>query len=96
MFPADYLYIFDDMNDDRLQAVRCYENGKFITRKFSPIKKGVGIIGQVWATGQFAFYRDKQQWKNINTEGIPDEMESVLVVPIIKNNAVSGVLFLAT
>ncbi|MED3644190.1 hypothetical protein P5F75_12425, partial [Caldifermentibacillus hisashii] len=37
--------------------------------------------------------RDKQQWKNINTEGIPDEMESVLVVPIIKNNAVSGVLF---
>lgn len=96
MFPADYLYIFDDMNDDRLQVVRCYENGEFITRKFSSIKKGEGIIGQVWATGQFAFYRDKQQWKNINTEGIPEEMESVLVVPIIKNNLVSGVLFLGT
>lgn len=96
MFPADYLYIFDHMNDDRLQLVRCYENGEFITRKFSSIKKGEGIIGQVWATGQFAFYRDKQQWKNINTEGIPEEMESVLVVPIIKNNAVSGVLFLGT
>lgn len=96
MFPADYLYIFDHMNDDRLQLVRCYENGEFITRKFSSIKKGEGIIGQVWATGQFAFYRDKQQWKNINTEGIPEEVESVLVVPIIKNNAVSGVLFLGT
>ncbi|MGG3690247.1 sensor domain-containing diguanylate cyclase [Caldifermentibacillus hisashii] len=96
MFPADYLYIFDHMNDDRLQVVRCYENGEFITRKFSSIKKGEGIIGQVWATGQFAFYRDKQQWKNINTEGIPEEVESVLVVPIIKNNAVSGVLFLGT
>lgn len=96
MFPADYLYIFDHMNDDRLQVVRCYENGEFITRKFSSIKKGEGIIGQVWATGQFAFYRDKQQWKNINTEGIPEEMESVLVVPIIKNNLVSGVLFLGT
>jgi len=96
MFPADYLYIFDHMNDDRLQVVRCYENGVFITRKFSSIKKGEGLIGQVWATGQFAFYRDKQQWKNINTEGIPEEMESVLVVPIIKNNLVSGVLFLGT
>lgn len=96
MFPADYLYIFDHMNDDRLQVVRCYENGVFITRKFSSIKKGEGFIGQVWATGQFAFYRDKQQWKNINTEGIPEEMESVLVVPIIKNNVVSGVLFLGT
>lgn len=62
MFPADYLYIFDDMNDDRLQAVRCYENGKFITRKFSPIKKA-------WVSSDKYGRPDSSHFIGINNSG---------------------------
>lgn len=96
MFPADYIYIFDNINNERLEAIHCYEKGVYKEWDFQSIKKGEGIVGKVLASRQAIFYRNKQQWKDKNADGIPQDIESILAVPIIKNNTVSGVLFLGS
>ncbi|WP_342432482.1 sensor domain-containing diguanylate cyclase [Neobacillus sp. FSL H8-0543] len=98
MLPVDYAYILDVTSGDKLQLIRRIEGGNVTdgTESMPTVKRNEGISGQVWDTGKAAIYTSRKQWST-NTKGyIPDDSESILAVPIVRNKKVIGVLMLAS
>ncbi|MFB3165746.1 sensor domain-containing diguanylate cyclase [Neobacillus sp. 179-C4.2 HS] len=96
MLPVDYAYIFDVINEDELQLVRRIQCGTGITTETAKIKKNQGISGFVWEKGKGCLYHSKKEWKPYSKGYLPDDAESVLAVPIVRNKKVIGVLLLAS
>lgn len=96
MFPIDYLYILDVVDGDRLELIRSYEKGKFVDIESEPLRKNEGISGYVWAVGKGLLFHEKKEWKHIVKGYFPSDIESIITVPMIKNNEVTGVILLGS
>lgn len=95
MLPVDYAYILDVVENKELQVIRRIELGEILPNDIEPLKKNEGLGGMVWAQKKAALYKLKKDWKKIISGYFPNDAESVLSVPIVRNNKVVGVLFLA-
>jgi diguanylate cyclase (GGDEF)-like protein len=96
MLPVDYAYILEVADGKELHLLRSFENSEIKPGVMNPLKKNEGISGYVWSTGKSALFSSKKEWKKIATEYMPKTVESVLGVPILRNNDVLGVLLLAS
>ncbi|WP_020153820.1 sensor domain-containing diguanylate cyclase [Caldibacillus debilis] len=96
MFPANYLYILEVVDDERLEYIRCYEKGEFAEVKPPPLKKNEGIGGLVWSAKRGMLFHERREWQQMEKEGFPDDLESLLAVPMMKNNRVTGVILLGS
>ncbi|MEH7112160.1 sensor domain-containing diguanylate cyclase [Neobacillus niacini] len=97
MLPVDYAYIFEVVNEDELQLTRRIEGGcKELPANMPRIKKSEGISGFVWSKGKAHLYSTGKHWKRYSEGYIPDESESILAVPIVRNKRVIGVVMLAS
>ncbi|HJV17607.1 MAG TPA: sensor domain-containing diguanylate cyclase [Bacillales bacterium] len=95
MLPVDYAYILDVVENKELHVIRRIELGEVLPNDIEPLKKNEGLGGMVWAQNKAALYKLKKDWKKIISGYFPNDAESVLSVPIVRNNKVVGVLFLA-
>ncbi|WP_226677441.1 sensor domain-containing diguanylate cyclase [Mesobacillus jeotgali] len=95
MLPVDYAYILDVVEDKELKLIHKVEFGEVMEPVAEPLGKGKGISGLVWAEKKPVLFHSKKQWKHINSGYIPAGAESILGVPIVRNNQVIGVLVLA-
>jgi diguanylate cyclase (GGDEF)-like protein len=95
ILPVDYAYILDVVENKELQVIRRIENGQVMPNDIAPLKKNEGLGGMVWAQKKAALFRVKKDWDKIISGYFPNDAESVLSVPIVRNNEVVGVLFLA-
>ena len=95
MLPVDYAYILDVVDDRELKLIHKVEFGEVMDPVAEPLGKGKGISGLVWAEKKPVLFHSKKQWKHINSGYIPTGAESILGVPIVRNNQVIGVLILA-
>ncbi len=96
MLPVNYAYIFDVISENELQLVRRIQCGTGITTETAKIKKNQGISGYVWDKRKGLLYHSKKDWKPFSKGYLPDDAESVLAVPIVRNKKVIGVLMLAS
>lgn len=96
MLTVDYAYILDTVEDKELHLVRRIERGKEISNDLGPLKKNEGISGFVWKERKAALYKSKNEWKHVSKGFIPENVESILSVPIIRNNKVTAVLTLGS
>jgi diguanylate cyclase (GGDEF)-like protein len=95
LLPVDYAYILDVVENKELQVIRRIENGKVLPNDIAPLKKNEGLGGMVWAQKKAALFEVKKDWNKMISGYFPNDAESVLSVPIVRNNEVVGVLFLA-
>jgi diguanylate cyclase (GGDEF)-like protein len=95
LLPVDYAYILDVVENKELQVIRRIENGQIMSNDIAPLKKNEGLGGMVWAQKKAALFEVKKDWNKIISGYFPNDAESVLSVPIVRNNEVVGVLFLA-
>ncbi|MFE8696898.1 sensor domain-containing diguanylate cyclase [Cytobacillus sp. FJAT-53684] len=96
MLTVDYAYILDIVDDKELQLLRCIEKGEEKSTDIRPLKKNEGISGLVWDKGEAMLFHSKKEWKHIVKGYMPDTIESVICVPIVRNNKAVGVLLLAS
>ncbi|WML45562.1 sensor domain-containing diguanylate cyclase [Neobacillus sp. PS3-40] len=96
MLPVDFAYILDVVENKELQVIRRIERGKVMPNDIEPLQKSEGLSGMVWAKKEAAFFRGKKEWNKIISGYFPEDAESVLSVPIVRNNGVVGVLLLAS
>ncbi|XJZ26383.1 sensor domain-containing diguanylate cyclase [Bacillota bacterium Lsc_1132] len=96
MLPVDYAYIFDAAEDRELKVIRRLEKGKVLPNDLPPLRKSEGVSGIVWSKRRASLFTNKKAWKGSIADYIPDDAESVLSVPIVRNNEVVGVLLLAS
>ncbi|MDP4171216.1 MAG: sensor domain-containing diguanylate cyclase, partial [Bacillota bacterium] len=96
MLPVDYAYILDVVDQKELKIIRHIEKGEVKPNTIPSLRKNEGISGIVWANRKAILYKMRKDWKNITSGYIPEDAESVLSVPIVRNNQVVGVLVLAS
>ena len=95
MFNADYTYLFDHQ-DGWLETIRSYEHEKFIDIDFALSSAGQGIAGSVLERNKPIIYSERKEWELISQDYSPKRMQSVLCVPISRNQKIEAVLFLAS
>ncbi|MDN3018500.1 diguanylate cyclase [Paenibacillus sp. BSR1-1] len=95
MLPVDYAYILE-ANEDELILIRRMEAGKVQSNDLPPVKKNEGISGRSWANQKAYLYSARFEWRGLTSGRIPDDAESILCVPIVRNRKVIGVLLLAS
>lgn len=96
MLPVDYAYVLDVDAGKELKLVRSFENGVMNKLHLLPLKKGEGISGYVWKHNKAVTFRSRKDWERFASSYIPDRMESVLCVPIIRHSEVTSILFLGS
>ena len=95
MFNAEYTYLFDHQ-DGWLELIRSYENGEFRDVIFNRLSAGQGIAGSVLMWNKPIIYSNREEWEKVSKDYAPDKMQSVICLPISRNQNIEAVLFLST
>ncbi|MHC0037465.1 sensor domain-containing diguanylate cyclase [Pseudoneobacillus sp. C159] len=95
MLPVDYAYILD-VKDERLELLRRMEKCMLTPPEIAPIMKNEGISGYVWASRKAVIFHSEKEWKKYAEGYMPPEAQSLICVPIVRHNEVTGILFLAS
>ncbi|WP_186725623.1 sensor domain-containing diguanylate cyclase [Planomicrobium sp. CPCC 101110] len=95
LFKADYAYVLD-FRDKQLQMLRMYENSQLIKNTVPPVHYNQGVGGEVVTTNKSVIYDRKSEWKDIVTGHLPIDTESIMAMPIARNNKTEGVLILGS
>ena len=96
MFPIEVAYIID-VEDEQLSVIRKYKDGKIqldipAEKKFTD----KGISGHVYTQRESVLFQNREQWKSIKHSQLPKSVESVIGVPVIRNQALVGIVILAS
>lgn len=95
MFNAEYAYLFDHQ-DGWLELIRAHEHRKFVDLSFNPLFSGQGIAGAVLLENEPIIYSKREEWEDKSKDYTPDAMQSVLAIPISRNQKIEAVLFLSS
>lgn len=96
MLTVDFAFILDVVDHKELQLIRRVENGIVESNEMWPLKKNEGISGTVWGTEKPALYNSRKEWHHIAKGYMPEHAESVLSIPMIRNNDVVAILTLGS
>ncbi|TDL34405.1 GGDEF domain-containing protein [Jeotgalibacillus sp. S-D1] len=97
LMPVDCAYILDtEINEDYLILLRRIENGELKSNNLTPVRKGEGITGKVWRTGESVLFNSKIEWTEEAEGYMPDGAESLLSVPIKRDKKMVAVLLVAS
>lgn len=94
MFQTDYLYVLDNVDGENLEVIRSYEKGQTVRFNLEPIRKNEGLIGKVWGSEKGEVYESKSEWEQLVKGILPTDAQSIMIVPMIKNNDVTGMTIL--
>ncbi|MBN8236783.1 sensor domain-containing diguanylate cyclase [Halobacillus kuroshimensis] len=92
LLPLDHLYVFDVKESGRLKLIRFFDRSG--TLEFPPVtlQKGESVSGHTLQAGKGAYYKKRTEWRTLESPYIPDASESVLSVPVVRNNETVGVI----
>lgn len=96
MLPVDYAYILEVVNEDELQLTRRIDGGAVLNSDIVWVRKNEGISGFVWEKQKGYLYNSKKDWQTFSNGFFPEDAESILAVPVVRNKKVIGVLMLAS
>jgi len=95
MLPVDYTYIIDIKNDE-LQFKKAMENNKEIHIDKTHEEILDSIAGIVFKKDKSVLFSKQSEWRKIDTNFLPCDTESVISVPISRNQNLEGILVIAS
>jgi len=96
MLPLDYVYIVDTDPNNQLYVMRAIENGKEINHSFTHDELAMDVPGIVFKKDKSVIFAKKSEWKDIKTVCLPNDTESIMAVPISRNQKIEGILLVAS
>ncbi|WP_188651258.1 sensor domain-containing diguanylate cyclase [Pontibacillus salipaludis] len=96
LFPVNYVYIFDRKNKDDLELIRYFDGDKNIGFQNPQFSSFEGVSQSVCASGQPILYQSRKKWRHIQSDLIPKKVESIMSVPIERNNKIEGIITIAS
>ncbi|MFJ8063154.1 sensor domain-containing diguanylate cyclase [Psychrobacillus sp. NPDC096426] len=95
MFPMDAAYIVDDIHGS-FQILRAIEDGENKDLYFQHEELARSLAGIDYEKGVPTLYNKQSEWIHIKPPFLSVEMQSVMSVPIYRNQKIEGVLVLAS
>jgi len=96
LFKVDFVFIHQVIANNQLEMISRVEQQEKRPVFTETMKENEGISGTVLATKKICTYHSKKEWQKINKGYMPEGIQSVLCMPLIKNNKVIGVLLLGS
>lgn len=93
LFKVDFAYVID-FRDGQLLMLRKFEESQLQPLDKKPIEYDEGVAGQAIVKDSSYMFSSKAQWKNMPTDYIHADSESLMAMPISRNNKIEGVLVL--
>ncbi|WP_176224063.1 sensor domain-containing diguanylate cyclase [Thalassobacillus devorans] len=92
LLPIDFTYIYDVIDQEKIKMSRFYkvQQQQNIPQFF--LEKGESISGAVLQQRKALQYHRRDQWKKQNQEGIPEEGESLISLPVFRNDEIVSVI----
>ncbi len=94
LFNADFVFLFDN-HEYHLELSKFYNRKRFVEQEYT-IHIGEGVAGLVFEKNDPIIYSKRRDWEKVATGLAPDEMESILCIPITHNNKIEGILLLGS
>lgn len=95
MFPIDSAYIVDDLYG-KFQILRAIEDGENVELFFAPEELDSTLAGIIYKKGIPTLYDKQSEWIEMKPPFLATDMQSVMCVPIYRNQKIEGVLVLAS
>ncbi|SFJ16134.1 diguanylate cyclase (GGDEF) domain-containing protein [Halobacillus dabanensis] len=92
LLPVDYIYVYDVCSANRMKLIRFFDRSNEIDFPNIQLSKGQSISGNTWSKGGSVFYKKKADWSHLENRYTPGRGESVLSVPIERNNDIVGIV----
>lgn len=96
LFRVDYTLVLEVNENKQLQLLKYLEKGQNSWIDFPLLEKGEGITGYVWATKKAILFTSKKEWMKMGRYNLPEQAQTILAVPLIRNNEVVGVILLGS
>lgn len=95
LFNAEIVYLFNN-HDQWLELDKAYDKPHLLPKDTHSIRLGVGIARMVLTTNEPVIYTKRNDFKQFSISSGPDEIESVLCIPLTHNNQTGGILLLGS
>ncbi|HET7628309.1 MAG TPA: sensor domain-containing diguanylate cyclase [Bacillales bacterium] len=97
IFPVDIAYILDVNGDDdeNMKILRVFEKNKGHLTAQTHLSKTSGVSGRVYTTGAGVLYFSRKQWYHLSKGFLPKTMQSIISVPMRRNQEITGIITLA-
>lgn len=95
MLPVDYSYIID-INEKELTFLKAMEKNNAVDIYYSHEQIAKSVAGIVYRKNSSILFNKQSEWRNIGQEFIPADAESVIAVPINRNQKIEGILVIAS
>lgn len=95
MLQLDYVYIVD-IKSDEFYFLKAFENGNELKFSHSHEELSKSVPGIVFKKDKSLFFSKKSEWKDIKAEFLPKDTESIIAVPISRNQTIEGILIIAS
>lgn len=96
LFHVDYVFIFDRKNNDELELIRYFDGDKSIGFQNPHFSSYEGVSQAVFATREPILFQTRKQWRQIQSDLISKKVESIMSVPIERNNKIEGIITVAS
>ncbi|AYC29762.1 sensor domain-containing diguanylate cyclase [Paenisporosarcina cavernae] len=97
LFPTEFSYIVDiRRKSDEMYVMFAYVNGQEAKPIVSSKDLVNSIPGRVWKKDKSYLYHTRSEWNHIPLTYLPDNVESIMAVPISRNQRIEGVFLLAS
>ncbi|MHA6259337.1 sensor domain-containing diguanylate cyclase [Sporosarcina sp. CAU 1771] len=95
MFNAEYTYLFD-YKDGWLEPIRAIEHGKILENLKDTFFLGQGVAGITLLKNEPVIFYNRNEWEGLANGYVPSDMESIIGLPIVRNQKVEGVLLISS
>ncbi|MFS0575379.1 sensor domain-containing diguanylate cyclase [Sporosarcina sp. 179-K 3D1 HS] len=94
LFKTEYAMLFDN-HKNWLKIARYFDRNQYVDVNFAPLARGQGIAGKVWQKNKPVIYQNRDEWNYFTINRAAQDMQSMVGVPINRNQETEAVLLLA-
>jgi diguanylate cyclase (GGDEF)-like protein len=96
MLKVDYAYIIDVKENDDFEVVRYIEHGEDKELQRVNFNLDNGVVRYIYQVGESLLFKYRKEWQHLSEEILPHDVESIIAVPVIRNQETVGVILLAS
>ena len=92
IIPSKYTLVFEIFDEkENAKILRYAENGTQIEKRIQPVSIKEGIYATLFQLKKAKVFHSKKEWKHLANYGnFPEDVESIMAIPIIRNSVVVG------
>lgn len=96
LLPVDYAYIIDVNDNKQMELARYYEEGKEVPLQQNQFRRNEGICNRVLRSRKGVLFSGRKEWRFLSKGFLPPGSESVIAVPVQRNQKIVGIVLLAS